>query len=221
MFEKFFDENKYITGAILIVLGLIFCFAGNAMVNVILFTAGALISFLGLAYITFSILESMDKETTSTVQWVIVGGCGVVGLLIGYAVKHYRTIGIACLAAWGGVAIGLLITTSLFVENAYAKYAIIIGSACVLGYFAFKVEKLVVIAITGVVGAYMVVRGISLYAGGFPNEMALGKEIEEGGIDFDNFPKTFYGYLAGIALCAMIGIYVQLKQNRHKDNQNK
>jgi hypothetical protein len=97
------------------------------------------------------------------------------------------------------------------IDNTYAKYGIIIGCAVVLGYFAFQVEKIVVIIVTGFVGAYMIVRGISLYAGGYPNEMAISREISEGGLDFDNFPKTFYGYLAGIGVCALVGFYVQFK----------
>jgi hypothetical protein len=32
--------------------------------------------------------------------------------------------------------------------------------------------------LTGVIGSYMVVRGISLYAGGFPDEMNLQEEIK-------------------------------------------
>lgn len=221
MLEKFFEQYKYLVAAVMIVIGLVFCFAGNAMVNVILFIAAAIISFGAVVYLIFALLESLNKETSETVQWVIVAASAVIGLLAGFAVKKYRTIGVAALAAWGGVALGLLLTTTFFVENTYAKYGMIIGCAIILAFFAFKVEKLVVIAVTGFVGSYMIVRGISLYAGGFPNEMALGKEIEQGGISFDQFPKTFYGYLAGIGVCAIVGVIVQLKQNKHKDNQNR
>lgn len=220
MLVKFFEQYSYIVAAIMIVLGLIFCFAGNVMINAILFIASSIVAFGALTYVIFAVVESMNKEASETVQWVIVIGSAVIGLLIGYAVQKYRSIGVACLAAWGGVALGLLLTTTFFVENTYAKYSMIIGCAIILGFLAFKVEKYVVIGVTGIVGSYMIVRGISLYAGGFPNEMALGKEIEEGGISFDEFPKTFYGYLAGIGVCAIVGVIVQIKQNSHKDAQN-
>ena len=218
---KFFDQYKYIVAAVMIVLGLVFCFAGNAMINVILFIASSVVAFGALTYLIFAAVEGMNKEASETVQWVIIIASAIIGLLIGFAVQKYRSIGVACLAAWGGVALGLLLCTTFYIGNAYAKYSIIIGCAIILGFLAFKVEKLVVIAVTGIVGAYMIVRGISLYAGGFPNEMALGKEIEEGGISFDEFPKTFYGYLAGIGVCAIVGIIVQIRQNKHKDNQNR
>lgn len=221
MLQKFFDQYKYVIAAVMIVLGLIFCFAGNALINLILFVASSIIAFFALVSLVYYIVEKANKEPSETVQWVIVGSSAVVGLLVGFAVKKYRSIGVACLAAWGGVAIGLLLTTTFFVQSPYAKYGIIIGCAIILAFFAFKVEKLVVIAITGLLGSYMIVRGISLYAGGFPNEMALGDEIKNGGITFDQFPKTFYGYLAGIGVCAIVGIVVQVKQNKHKDNQNR
>jgi|TARA_B110001450_G_scaffold197637_1_gene186242 hypothetical protein len=67
MIEKFFDNNKYIVAAIMIVVGLVFCFAGNALVNVILFIAGAVITFGGVVYLTFWGLEHFNKEASTTV----------------------------------------------------------------------------------------------------------------------------------------------------------
>jgi hypothetical protein len=61
MLEKFFDQYKYIFAAVMIVLGLVFCFAGNAMVDIILFIAGAIIGFCGIAYLSFTALEHMNK----------------------------------------------------------------------------------------------------------------------------------------------------------------
>jgi hypothetical protein len=157
-------------GAVAILIGLVFCFAGNALIDGILFLTGALLSFAGLSYVTFAILEHLDKDPTETVQWCIVAGCAVVGILLGIAIKRVRSIGIAALAAWGGVALGLLIVTTFVIANQYAKWGIIAGCAVVLGYLAFRVEKNVMIGVTGVLGSYMFVRGISMYAGGYPNE---------------------------------------------------
>jgi len=65
--------------------------------------------------------------------------------------------------------------------------------------------------LTGIIGSYMIVRGISLYAGGFPDEMNLQEEIKQGAITWDSFPKTFYAYLAGVAVCALVGIVFQAR----------
>jgi hypothetical protein len=193
-------------GAVAIILGLVFCFFGNALINGILFVTGALISFAALSYVTFAILEHMDKDPTETVQWCLVAGCALVGILLGVAIKRVRSIGIAALAAWGGVALGLLIVTTFVIANQYAKWGIIVGCAIGLGYVAFRVEKVVMIGVTGVLGSYMIVRGISMYAGGYPNEQYISDEIRMGAITWESFPKTFYAYLAGIAVCSMVGI---------------
>jgi len=206
LIQQFFTEYSYLWGAVLIVLGLIFCFAGNKLINTIIFITGAVISFAALAYCTFTILEKADKNPSDTVQWVIIAGCGVIGIILGLALKRARRLGIAALAAWGGVTVGLILSTTLLIESPYAKYGLMVVFALILAYVAFKVEKIVIIAITGVLGAYMTVRGISLYAGGFPDEMLLQEEIKQGAITWEDFPKSFYAYLAGIVVCAIVGI---------------
>lgn len=218
---KFLQNYSYLWGAVVILLGLIFCFAGNALINGILFLTGAIISFGALSYVTFAILEHLDKSPTDTVQWCIVGACGIVGIGLGLLVKKIRPLGIAALAAWGGVVLGLLITTTFVVSNQYAKWGTIAACAFALGYTAFRVEKVVMIIVTSMIGSYMILRGISMYAGGFPNESYISEEIRMGAITWESFPKSFYGYLGGILVCAVIGGVVQERQNRHKDNYNK
>lgn len=115
----------------------------------------------------------MDKSPTETIQWIMIGGCGVLGVIIGIYIKKYRSIGVAGLAAWGGATLGLLITTTFMVTNSYAKWSIIVGTAVAIGFVAFEVEKVVMIAVTGILGSYMVIRGISLYCGGYPNESMI------------------------------------------------
>lgn len=218
---KFLQKYSYLWGAVVIALGLIFCFAGNALINGILFLTGAIISFGALSYVTFAILEHLDKEPSETVQWVIVGVCGVAGVLLGLLVKKIRPLGIGALAAWGGVMIGLLVTTTFVISNQYAKWGTIAACAFALGYTAFRVEKIVIIGVTSFIGSYMILRGISMYAGGFPNENYISEEIRQGAITWDSFPKSFYAYLGGILVCAIVGGVVQVKQNKHKDNYNK
>jgi len=153
----------------------------------------------------------MNKNPSDGVQWGIVVGCAIIGIILGLALTRARKLGIAALAAWGGVTLGLLITTTFVLESVYAKWGIMIACALILAYAAFKVEKIVIMTLTGIIGSYMVVRGISLYAGGFPDEMNLQEEIKQGAITWDDFPKTFYAYLAGIAVCAIVGIIFQAR----------
>lgn len=82
---------------------------------------------------------------------------------------------------------------------------------------AIKVEKSVIILLTAFIGSYAFVRGISLYAGGFPSETELHDELEAGIITWETMPKTYYGYLGGIVVVFMISAVYQFKHNQKKE----
>jgi hypothetical protein len=66
--------------------------------------------------------------------------------------------------------LGYLITTMFVMKNVYMYYAIIIGSAFICFLAAIKIEKFVVIIVTSFIGSYAFIRGVSMYAGNFPDE---------------------------------------------------
>jgi len=70
--------------------------------------------------------------------------------------------------------------------------------------------------ITSFAGSYFIIRGISLYAGGFPNEVDLSNDISSGGVDWNSFNKAFYGYLAGIVVLTGLSFYFQVKHDVDK-----
>lgn len=65
----------------------------------------------------------------------------------------------------------------------------------------------VIITVTAFAGAYMFIRGISLFIpGSYPNEFDLIQEIEAGAIESIN--GWFYLYLAFMVLFCIIGMCV-------------
>lgn len=74
------------------------------------------------------------------------------------------------------------------------------------GFVACIRYKLVLIVVTAFNGAYMVIRGISIFAGGYPNEFTLISKIKNK--DLDSVPWEFYIYLLGIACLTGIGMLV-------------
>merc|ERR1711907_422791 len=87
----------------------------------------------------------------------------------------------------------------------------VVGLAFVCAIVAAVVEKHVIILITSFVGSYCFVRGISLYAGGFPNEAELETDVKDGKINWSSFSKWFYVYLAGIIVMTIFGLIYQCK----------
>jgi len=110
-------------------------------------------------------------------MWVVLGVWAVVGLGVGFFIAKLRKVGIALIGTFGGVLLGFMITTTFVVGSTALTWVIVLGCGIAVGFLAFFVEKAVIIIVTSFVGSYGVIRGISMYAGGFPNEMQLKQEI--------------------------------------------
>ena len=94
-----------------------------------------------------------------------------------------------------------------------------IGVAIILGLLTFILFNHVIILTTAFMGAYLFWRGISLYAGGFPNEFDLIEKVETGARA--NVNPWFYAYLVGIVLSTIGGSIVQFKQLREMDEEER
>ena len=68
-------------------------------------------------------------------------------------------------------------------------------------------------------GAYLFWRGISLYAGGFPNEFDLIEQVQAGAKPHVN--PWFYAYLVAIIISCAGGAYVQYKQLAKMNEEEK
>lgn len=130
----------------------------------------------------------------------------------------FRKYGVAIFAGWGGVMLGFVVCTTFIVRNKYAYWAIVAGCAIALFLVALKVEKTVIIMLTAFIGSYALVRGVSLYAGGFPSETELHKELESGIISWDNFPKEYYIYLGSIVALTVVSAIYQQKTNQKMED---
>ena len=215
-FTQFMDKYYYLWGAGLIVLGIFLCFFGNRFVNAVIFTVVGVGVFLILGSLFFYLFLGKVKEDWA--KWLSLAAIIVVSLGLGFLVMRLRKWGIAIVAAWGGVMLGFVLTTAFVVENKWAYYAILIGCGAACFFVAFKIETTVVIIITGFVGAYALVRGVSLYAGGFPSETQLHDEIASGAVTWATFDKTFYIYLGAIVVGSIVGVWFQFRHENSLKN---
>lgn len=197
-FYSFLKRYYYIWGALMIVMGIFLAFFGNKFVNSVIYIVGTLASFLVITSLFYSLF--MKNVSKQWVQWVIVGLVLIGANLIGFVLVKFRKYGIAILAGWGGAMAGFLITTTFVVKHSAAYWGIVIGCAVVCAILAFFTERKVIMLVTALSGSYMLIRGISLYAGGFPNEVELHEEFSTGVVTWSTFDKAFYGYLAGIVV---------------------
>ena len=150
-------------------------------------------------------------------MWASLIGIGLVGCGLGYFLKKYRKYGVGLIAGWGGVLIGFVLTSAFFVSNKALYWVIIAGCGVGAAVLAIWVEKFVVITTTSFIGSYAAIRGVSLYAGGFPNEASLHDEIESGAVNWSSFDKRFYIYLGSIVVLFLISHRFQQKTNPEED----
>jgi len=215
--SRFFYKYAYLFGAVLIAAGGFLAFFGNKFVNVVIFlvTAFACMIVLAVVFINY-ILEKVDKDW---VVWVAFALIALVSAGLGALLVKFRKYGIGIFGGWGGVMIGFVVTTTFAVSNQYAFYAILVAGALGMFYITIKVEKTVIILLTAFIGAYAFVRGISLYAGGYPSESELHDELEAGVITWDQMPKTYYAYLGGILVVFLASAVYQFKHNQSKEKE--
>ena len=92
------------------------------------------------------------------------------------------------------------------------------GIAAAFAILAFFFFNQAVIISTAFIGSYFVMRGISAFAGGFPPAFQLIEQVKAGVLV--NIDPTFYGYLAGMVVLAVIGAVVQFKlYNRMEEHE--
>ena len=86
----------------------------------------------------------------------------------------------------------------------------------------FLVETVVIIS-TSFIGSYCIVKGISLYAGGFPNESYVIDLIKNKEFDTLNEVLTpiVYVYMVGWLVLFLVGLAVQnkLRQDQEKKEE--
>lgn len=195
----------------MIVLGIFLAFFGNKMVDIVIFIIGSLATWVAGVWFVFWVLTWFSAETSQTAEWVIIGVVAALALGVGFLLVKFRKVGFGLLAAWGGVFLGFLITTTFLVSTTWAYWTIIVGCAVALFILTIYVEKHVVMCLTSFVGSYGIVRGISLYAGGFPSELEIHRILASGDLSWDNFDKVFYAYIAGILVLSVLSAAYQFK----------
>jgi hypothetical protein len=221
---KFLSQYSYLFGAVLIVFGLLLAFCGNKFMTFVIALVTALAVCLFGVYLTALFVDAVidaDKIWEYSV-WIILAIWLIIGIVAGVFIGRKRKWGIAIVGAFGGVMLGLLLTTIFgsLIGNAVVYWIIIVTCGILAFLIAFKIEKSVLILSTSFIGSYFIIRGISMYAGGFPNETEVHSMVKEGLVDWNTFPKVFFAYLAGIVVLTICTTIYQFKKNRGKDDDD-
>ena len=216
----FVDHNKIPVAATMIAVGIFLTFFGLKFVDIVIFLVSASAIGFGAAYGGFMFLDSKVENSASWMTYGVLGVAAILGLCCGLYIMKVKKFGIPLIAGFGGAALGGALSTALLISSQMIHWVIVGACALAAVIIAGWVQTLVIVLGTSFIGSYMAVRGISMFAGGYPNEFILVEQIEKGLMTWESFPKIFFAYLAGIVVLTILGVCFQFKHEKKSSNNN-
>lgn len=174
-------SNQYILiGILLILAGLVLGIMGKRFFKYSLCLVGTTVFTVASTLFLFSVFLSRDSGNGT--GWIIFSICLVLSMIGGLLLAKFFRVGVFVAAGWGGVVLGLILYNS-FVYKADSQvvfwiFIVLMGLVC--GVLGFYFTWPAIIIATSVSGAYALIRGISVFAGGYPAEMEIINRIKEG-----------------------------------------
>jgi len=223
---QWIGQKPYIMGTCLIFLGLALGVLGKRFFKVSLFLVGSTVLTVASTLFVFSVF--LDRNLSNAQGWIIFSICLVVSMIGGLLLAKFFRFGVAVAAGWGGVALSLILYNSFVYKIDGSSKAVfwifVILMGIISAALSFKFCWPAVIIATSISGAYSVIRGISLMAGGYPSELEIIERIKDN--QFSSMPGTFYAYMAGFFVLSIVFMVWQFKRyglesETDKDGQRK
>lgn len=220
-FWKFINDFDWLFAIILIGVGMFECILGQKLLVATAFIGSCTAVVIIICIIFFQFI--LPPGPSQWIIWVILGVSIIIGIIVGAIVaKNHKK----CLALLLGGISGFFLGELLFnlfgnkiTFNPTAVHVIfIIVCIIVMIILSFILSTFIIILSTSFTGAYMVVRGISFFAGDFPSEVTVIDLTKAGEIDQLKLLITWklYAYLIAIVLLTIISMLGQFKINREE-----
>lgn len=217
-FVEFLAEHPWAMGILLIVSGGIIAFFGRKFIQhaVAVISGGAAFLIVMLIFSWLSLLEGLTKPNGSLVLAIVMTIIAIaIGVLVGHLFFKMFTLGATIVAAIAGAFFGITFYQMFFLssfDSIWLLWFFTIVFGALGGYLSFLFFDYIIMGSTALLGAYGVVRGISMYFGHFPNEIMLFERVDDDvEIKFDSW---FYGYVLGLVVLFIAGGYFQYRAFR-------
>lgn len=225
---RYFAENPWALGVLLLIFGGIVTFYGGKFFPYVLATITGGITFMVVLLFAsvLGLMVALDKGKKSSggeialcvLSFVVAAAAGV---LAGLFIKAIRRIGLMLLGATAGFFIGFLLYTFVFAQ--WVQHVALLATLCFLGalamgYLTYKFDKLLIVYLTAFLGSYAFIRGISMFAGKYPNEIFLYQQLSNNA--FDGLGYEFYLYFASMVITGVLGVLHQKHKGYHKHHHD-
>lgn len=221
-------DNRWIFGALLILAGIFFCFFGENFIKISQVVAGGALSLVFFLYFAFN---HTGIQLYTWQFWLVIVIAVAFGCLIGYIMSYFIWLpGVVFGALLGFVLTFFIFNLCLrFIESNPTAVFWVTLVVCLVGgsLFGYFYQEEICIVSTSIVGAYAIVRGISFWCGGFPDERQVYELGQKGEWDqmHNLLTNEIYAYLAGFLILSAVGMIVQFKyfydgdKNKNKEDE--
>jgi hypothetical protein len=146
----------------------------------------------------------------------------ILGVLVGILCRKIVRVGAGALGGLGGFFLGFTLYNLVlhFTQNIYILSVLTFGLAAFGAWFCYHYYHKILIFLTAGVGSYVLVRGIAIFAGNYPNEATIYSQLKNGvKPQFDNY---FYMYFGLIIFFFLAGTFYQRRKlHLHGDEYHK
>lgn len=211
------DKIAPFIGAILIIFGGLLAFAGAKFLFQLVAVLVAAIISAFLFFTAYNLFIPQDKVSTTLVVIVIIV-CALIGLAVAFfTYKFTKAWAIPLVAAVAGGMLGLVFFKLVGVKNGYVTILGAVLGAIGGGFLGKKFNSLVRIVGTAFIGSWFIIRGIGMYAGGYPSET----DVIKNGVHA-NTGGAFWYYFAGLIVLVIVGSAVQFRlfRDEGKDEED-
>ena len=213
LLRRLMNENKYLFGIGIILVGLFFCMWGKKYhVYTMVLIFGVVASYI----VTIIVLNFLSSLITTEKSLMILLGVGfLIGAFIGFMLKAKLTLLTILLGGAMGYSIAEMAYqfVSGFIEwNPQYLYYATTGVCIILGILiGFKLVTAVLIIGTSLVGGYISMRGVALIFGNYMDEKQFADLVKNGELEQlkDIKSKWTYAYIGLWIILTIFGIYYQ------------
>jgi hypothetical protein len=220
---SFLSDHPYILGGVLLIFGAIVTFYGRKFFQYTIAAVGILLGFL-TTMLLFSImgmlsgLESGKDSLWMTILSFLVAI--IVALFLGFVMYKTIKFGAMLLGAISGGLIGATFyNLAFYAAESFYLFVFTVAFLGIVGAFlAYRYFDQIVILSTALIGSYCFIRGIAVYAGGWPNEMELINKIAN---DVEiTIPYQLYIYISAVILLFILGSVFQFREMKKAKLEN-
>ena len=194
----------YSTSAVfLIIVGLLLVVRGYKIYRFAIMLASAVF----VAIFSISIAKSVDNNISDTSILIIGIVTGIVGAILGYKFYKFCLFLVGALSGVFLAGVILQLKQPILIESQAGRIVLVIILAIIGAILVVKIEKIAVVVATSIIGSYMIMLAIDLFANwGFKNAIGLWKQG-----DFQVANNNVYILVAGFILVSIFGVFIQRK----------